>query len=306
MDKFESEYKTYLEQFISVIVEKLKHLINKSVRAFDAACDCRFNWHEMALLQEITRHVHRFETCSAFGLASLDSDEYCERFKRLLHAGSRADHWPVFIYGLPCTGKQFLLTRFASIALTLYPNSLSLIRYFELTGQCSTFEGLVFSLCEQLSVLDAAPKTPAHTPLGTAAALADTPLPPPSSSQQSAYQQLKSKDLAALVEYFYKQCKQLSEKHPQVPLFIFIDGLHDMNAERSMLSKTTVVNNQIAWMFAHKLPPNVHLIVSVKRQLLTSVRTGFEAMNELNATSATTNTTATTNTGIKLFNLSLF
>lgn len=141
LDKFEPEYKTYLEQFISVIVEKLKHLINKSVRAFDAACECRFMWHEMALLQEITRHAHRFEMSAAFSLTALDSDEYIERFKRLVHAGTRSEHWPVFVYGLPCSGKNFLLTRFASTALGLYPNSVSIIRYFELTGQCSTFEG---------------------------------------------------------------------------------------------------------------------------------------------------------------------
>lgn len=258
-----------------MLVDKLKHLINKSVRAFDAACDCRFNWHEIALLQEITRHMYRFERTSSFSLSPLDSEDYVERFKRLVSCGARSDHWPVFIYGLPCTGKSFLLNRFASAALSLYPDSYSLVRYFELTGQCSTFEGLLFSLCEQLSMIDHA-KTPAPAVL----APQDQPqsLAQPQTQQTSIYQLLKAKDVAQLVDYFYKQCKQLSEKQP---IFVFIEGLHDMNAERSMLSKTSVSNNQIAWLFANKLPPNVHIVVSIRRQSMTSVRTGFEAMNEL-------------------------
>lgn len=147
LDKFEADYKSYLEQFISAIVEKIKRLINKTVRAFDAACDCRFNWHEIALLQEISRHVYRFTNGSgACGLQVLDSDEYIDRFKRLVYAGARVDHWPVFIYGQPTSGENFLLARFVHTAIALYPDSLALIRYFELTGQCSTFEGITLLL----------------------------------------------------------------------------------------------------------------------------------------------------------------
>lgn len=88
--------------------------------------------------------------------------------------------------------------------------------------------------------------------------------------QLSIYQKLnplteiKNKDLSLLIEYFHRMCQQISIGKRQ--LLILIDGLQDVNIEKSLIAKSNLANNQISWLFFQQLPPGVHLVVSIKRQ----------------------------------------
>lgn len=98
--------------------------------------------------------------------------------------------------------------------------------------------GLLYSICEQLSI----------------------------SQKLNPHQEIKSKDLSHLVEYFYKICSQISSRS-KTQVLIQIDGLNDIYVEKSQLNNLSfgVLNDQISWLFAQQLPARVHLIVSIKR-----------------------------------------
>lgn len=272
LDKFDSEYQIYLESFLAIFTGKLKNLIDKSMAKYSymnnhpvqtinlnhsmnqtstmsaAAASTRLN----ELNFEITKHMLKLEHLAHTSLY-LDSDDYVERFRRFIHDGARQEHHPICVYGLTSTGKSSLIGRFAQLAAKiveeqerelesdtgLRTKTISLVRFLDLTTQCSTFEGTMLSICEQLTLID--------------------------KRKFSSLNDLKSKDLPELIDYFYQACVALTRNSTQ-QLFIYIDGLHDLNVEKAMLNKSSLTNNQIAWLFHRKLPAGCHLIVSVKRQ----------------------------------------
>jgi hypothetical protein len=267
LDRFESEYRSYLESFLSVVAVKLKALIEKSLSKHTPLNPNQALTGDLAILSElnheVTRHLMKLSLLWQTNVASVDSDEYLERFKRLIASGVKQEHYPIFVYGLTSTGKTNLIARFSQAAekmqleasggaeqqspattttpttTTTSSNRNSVIRFLDLTTQCSTFEGVLNSLCQQLILIE--------------------------KRKISSLSDLKSNDLVELIEQFFKLCASLTANNKS-QLFIFIDGLSDINVEKSMVSKSNLSNNQISWLFHRKLPAGCHMVVSIKRQ----------------------------------------
>ncbi|RNA04619.1 NACHT and WD repeat domain-containing 1 [Brachionus plicatilis] len=238
--KYDLDFRNYIHNFNAVIVSKVKALVEKR---FQAEQKITSRLCELNILQEIIRHYSRFEELCAKDL--IDYPEYTERFKKLITLGSKSDHHPIFLYGSNITGKTSLITKFGLIATNMIePKSYYLIvRYTDLSNQCSTFEGLLSSMCEQLNLLQ----------------------------NLSCSNEIENKDISQLIDYFFKMCKDFTKSQTK-HLVIMIDGLADVNVERLYLSKSSDTNTQINWLFGQLLPPKVHLIVSIKRQTAQMVR----------------------------------
>jgi hypothetical protein len=149
---------------------------------------------------------------------------------------------------------------------------LNIVRFADLTSQCSTFEGLLYSVCEQLCVLQ----------------------------KSNPSYDIKNKDLAQLIEYFHKSCEYLARTKGQ--LLILVDGLQDVNIEKSLIMKSNIGNNQISWLFFKLLPPGVHLIVTIKKQT-NSIKIENEMIIKkvVSLSSMSTNTTQSSPSAVPLF-----
>lgn len=232
-NKFDVEFKHYLESFNAIVVSNVKALVERKIQE-DNSISTKLN--EITLYQEVTRHLCRYQQLAELSL--IDSNDYVEHLKKLINIGMKNDHHPIFLYGASICGKSTTLARFGSIAYNMLDpkTCLNIVRFADLTSQCSTFEGLLYSICDQLCVLQKS--NPSHD--------------------------IKNKDLAQLIEYFHKSCEYLARTKGQ--LLILVDGLQDINVERNLITKSNIGNNQISWLFFKLLPPGVHLIVTIKKQ----------------------------------------
>ena len=229
--KFDDDFRRYLQNFNAIAVGKIKSLIEKRLQEEE-----QLKANEIQLYQETSRHLQKLQQLSDLSLFNLD--EFNERMKRLINVGVKNDHYPIFIYGSSTSGKTVTLSRFGTLAYKMLEpnNTMLLIRFSDLTSQCSSFEGLLYSICEHLCILQ----------------------------KLNPSSELKNKDLPQLVDSFYSII-QLISKNNRKQLLILIDGLQDVNVEKTLLSKSNTSNNQISWLFSQQLPPRVHMIVSVKR-----------------------------------------
>ena len=268
-NKFDPEFKHYLESLNAIVVSNVKALVERRIQE-DNGISTRLN--ESTLYQEVTRHLCRYQQLADLSL--IDSNDYVEHLKKLINIGAKNDHHPIFLYGASICGKSTTLARFGSIAYSLLDpkTCLNIVRFADLTSQCSTFEGLLYSICDQLCVLQKA--NPSHD--------------------------IKNKDLAQLIEYFHKSCEYLARTKGQ--LLILVDGLQDINVERSLITKSNIGNNQISWLFFKLLPPGVHLIVAIKKQT-NSVKIENEMIIKKNASmsSMSTNMTEKSASAVPLF-----
>ena len=78
--------------------------------------------------------------------------------------------------------------------------------------------------------------------------------------------EVRNKDFSQLIQFFSNACEQIT-KQGSSQLLILIDGLQDVNVDKSLIKDSLFTNNQISWLFSKILPPGVHLVVSVKRQI---------------------------------------
>lgn len=231
--EYNSDFRNYLQSFNEVIVTKVKSFIEKRINDENTF---ELNSMENMIYQEATRHLHRFQRLNEKNLFGLD--EMYERVKKLINFSMKNEHFPIFIYGGATSGKSLTLTKFGNVAYNLIGvrSCLTVVRYFDLTSQCATFEGLLYSICEQLTVLQ----------------------------KLNPATDMPNKECNELVQYFHKICGQLSKGQKQ--LLILIDGIQDVYVDKSLLSKANIINNHLAWLFT-QLPPKVHLIVSIKKQI---------------------------------------
>ena len=231
--KFDDDFRHYLQNFNAIVVSKIKSTIEKRIQE-EYQFSSKIN--ETNTYLEISRHFHYFLQLSETNLFNFD--DYSERAKCLIQLGIKYNHYPLFVYGSPNTGKSVTLAKFGMLAHKIIEskNCMVVVRFYNLTSQCSSFEGLLYSICEQLC----------------------------SFQKLNSINELKNKDVSELIDYFY-QIIQLISKNNKKQLLILIDGLQDINVEKSLLSKSNASNNQISWLFMQNLPPRVHMIVSIKK-----------------------------------------
>lgn len=234
LNKYDERFKNYLQKLNAILISNIKLMVEKQLNVERTS----MNSYEVATYHEATRHFHKYQSLTESNL--ILSSEFHERLKKLLAHGAKNDHYPIFLYGSSASGKTVTLSRFGSLAAKFVEsnnarNMLMVIRYADLTSQCSTFESLLYSVCEQLTIVQ----------------------------KLNPLNEIKNKDLTHLIEYFYKVCSQMSKDKQ---LLIVIDGLVDVNIDKSLLTKPNIGNNQISWLFHQLLPPGVHLVVSIKRQ----------------------------------------
>ncbi len=229
--KFDAKLLKYYQKFNSIIIYKLKNIIEKHIFKEKLEDD-----NEATLYQEIERHLHKYQslTREIFFLSS----EFNKRLNLLIDVGKHHEHFPLFIYGCAVSGKTLTLVNFAQVAIKNLQekNCQLIVKFSDLTSQVSTFESLMLALCVQLSVLN-----------------------------ERSVLSIKNKAIPNLVDFFFKMCQEFSFSKPHKNLLILIDGLKDFNIEYSMIKKSNVANNQILWLFKEKLPPRVHMIVTIKR-----------------------------------------
>jgi hypothetical protein len=233
------EFLAYLQNFNEVVVNKIKNLIEKCIHN---ETSFEVNSFENSIYQEATRHLIKFQRHNekvTFGL-----DEMNERVKKLINLGTKNDHYPIFIYGPASSGKTVTLTKFGNTALNLIGirNCQTVIRYFDLTSNSSSFESLLYSICEQLTAIQ---------------------------KLNIAKEMPKKDNLNELTEYFQKIISQIS-KSSQKQLLILIDGLQDAFVDKSLLEKANLINNHLQWLFT-QLPPKIHVIVSIRKQQLNNI-----------------------------------
>ena len=222
----------YFKKFNSVIIEKLKSLIENYI-------DEEHSKNNEALLyNEITRHLFQYQLLSKEFFFCPESIK--NRVKKLIENGKIASHHPIFIYGSLLTGKTLSLVNIGKIAFNhiLPDKCLTVIKFYDLTSQSSTFEEFLTSVCEQLNALQLV----------------------------KVKNDFKKKEITHLIELFFRMCSNIvsnQESH----LLILIDGLKDFNIEKALIKKTNIANNQIYWLFSQLLPARVHMIVTITQVL---------------------------------------
>ncbi len=236
LNKYDERFKNYLQKLNAILISNIKLMVEKQLNVERTS----LNSCEVATYHEAARHFHKYQRLAEESNLIL-ANELVERFKKLIAHGTKNEHYPIFLYGSSASGKTVTLSRFGLIASKLIESSntrniLMVIRYADLTSQCSTFESLLYSVCEQLTI----------------------------AQKLNPLNEIKNKDLTHLIEYFYKMCAQICKEKQ---LLLLIDGLIDLNIDKSSLAKPNIGNNQISWLFYQLLPPGVHLIVSIKRQI---------------------------------------
>ena len=234
------EFLAYLQNFNEVVVNKIKNLVEK---CFINENIFEVNSSENIILQEATRHLYKFQRFNEKGTFGLD--EMNERVKKLISFGIKNEHFPIFIYGVSSSGKTITLTKFGYTAINVIGirSCQIVIRYCDLTSHSSTFEALLYSICEQLTVLQ----------------------------KLNPRKELpKKENMSELTKYFHKIIGQIA-KSSQKQLLILIDGIQDALVDKSLIEKANIINNNLQWLFTQQLPPKVHLIVSIKIQPINNV-----------------------------------
>ena len=177
--KNDSKIIKYYQKFNSVIISKLKNLIEKNIY------EEKTKVNERLLYNEVTRHLYKFQSLSQEMF--FKSEEFTKRIHSLIEHGKTNEHNPIFIYGSAMTGKTLTLVNFANIAFKSINSKkcLTIIKFCDLTSQCSTFETLLLSICEQLCVFNLI--SPKSVP--------------------------KHKNISQLVEFFFSMCKEFSSRN---------------------------------------------------------------------------------------------
>ncbi len=254
--KTDAKILKYYQKFNSIVIYKLKNLIEKHI--YEEKIE---NDNEASLYHEIERHLHRYQSLTEH--AFFFSSDIYRRVSLLIEAGKHQDHFPLFIYGSAVSGKTLTLVNCAQAAIeNIQPkNCEMIIKFSDLTSQVSSFENLMLALCEQLCVLN----------------------------DRSIVPMQKNKSVPSLVSCFFKMCQEFSFTKPHKNLLILVDGLKDFNVDCTMIKKTNVTNNQVFWLFKEKLPPRVHLIVTIKRLYNKSkLHTSFNSLVSNNSSISST------------------
>lgn len=174
--KNDSKILKYYQKFNSVIISKLKTLIEKNMY------EETIKVNERLLYNEVTRHLYKFQSLSKEMF--YQSEEYTKRIHSLIEFGRSNDHMPIFLFGSAMTGKTHTLVDFANTTFKSFNSKkcMTIIKFCDLTSQCSTFESLLLSICEQLCVYNLI--SPKSVP--------------------------KHKNISHLVEYFFAMCRRFS------------------------------------------------------------------------------------------------
>ena len=238
LSRYDDEFKTYLKQFNAVIVSYMKNTVEKKLKE---ELDLTKRSNEIILYHEVTRHMSKLN--ELYEISSIDSNDYIERFKKLITIGSKSTHFPIFLYGSQLSGKTTCLAKFGMVAarvLNEQKNVCYVVRFSDLTNQSSSFEGLLLSICEQLCLIQ----------------------------KLNPLNELKNKDFCNLVDYFYKVIGLISKSKIQV--VILIDDIQDFCIDKPPPSplppKPQTLNNQISWLFQQELPVGIHLITTIRHQ----------------------------------------
>lgn len=235
LNKFDDDFKHYLQSFNTIVVSNIKTLIGRKLHEDSSISN---NFIETSIFHEISRHLHKYQDLAE--CSQIECESYIERFKRLIEYGMSNEHYPIFLYGAMNTGKTTCLVKFGLTAFGILEskNCVYIVRFSNLTCQSCTFEGLLASICEQMCVI-----------------LSLDPV-----------KEVKNKDVVQLIQFFNNSCEQITKKNSR-QLLIIIDGLQDLNVNKSLIKESLFTNNQISWLFSKMLPAGVHLVVSVKRQI---------------------------------------
>jgi hypothetical protein len=147
LDKYNTEFKNYLQNFNAVVVNKVKAMVEKRLQeeALITQRPC-----ETAIYQEATRHVYKLQNLLAENL--IDSNDYVERLRRLIGIGAKSEHYPIFLHGGSLSGKSTTLSRYGALAYKMVEPCLLVVRFAHLTNHSSNFESMLYSMCEQLCV----------------------------------------------------------------------------------------------------------------------------------------------------------
>ena len=135
LNKYDTEFRLYLQNFNAVIVSKIKILVEKHLQE---QAHLTHKPSETAIYEEATRHLYKFQNLIQENL--IDSNDYVERLKRLVSAGIKSEHYPIFLYGGPISGKTSTLARYGIIAYKMIDPCMVVVRFSHLTNQSSNFE----------------------------------------------------------------------------------------------------------------------------------------------------------------------
>lgn len=239
----------YLQSLNVILVEKIKRLVEDNL-----AQDLSYglNAKQIEIIEEITRHLHYFNRISEQSLFGLDDS--LDRFKKLISFSIKNEHYPIFICGNVGTGKTVSLTKFGSIAYSIigHKNCLNfVIRYSELTAKSSSFECILYSICEQLALIQ----------------------------KINIKNEIKSKEISELTRFFNLICNQIVSKNSNKNLIILIDGINDVQMDKNLLNQNNdkLINDHLTWLF-NKLPAKVHLIVSIRQHTSSNTSSSLTSM----------------------------
>jgi hypothetical protein len=147
LDKYDAEFKHYLQNFNAVVVNKVKSMVEKRLQEEGQITQ---RTCETAIYHEATRHVFKLQSLLAENI--IESNDYTERLKRLVGIGTKSEHYPIFLHGGSLSGKSTLLSRYGAIAYKLVEPCMFVVRFAHLTNHSSNFESLLYSICEQMCV----------------------------------------------------------------------------------------------------------------------------------------------------------
>jgi hypothetical protein len=192
MDNSDNPFKVhkYYQKFSSTVIAKLKCMIEKYILIES------FKPQEQDLYNEITRHLYMFQTLAQE--MYFPSSELSERVNTLIDIGKLEEHYPILIYGPSMCGKTKTSIHFAQTAFVNIEDEstkcITIVKFSDLTSQCLTFESMLYSVCQQLCVIN----------------------------HLNPNEELKNKDATKLIEAFYSQCSTFSAHYPKNNLLILI------------------------------------------------------------------------------------
>lgn len=135
LNKYDPDFKRYLQNFNAVIVSKIKALVEKKLQEESQLTSRPY---EIGIYQEATRHLYKLQTLVQENM--IDSSDYIERFKRLINVGIKGEHYPIFLYGGSTSGKTCSMARYGLLASKMIEPCMLVVRFVNLTSQSSNFE----------------------------------------------------------------------------------------------------------------------------------------------------------------------
>ncbi|CAF1059295.1 unnamed protein product [Didymodactylos carnosus] len=229
----DSDYQRYLRTLNAAIFLRIKAVVDDHLSSTTAVLVPKLKFHEHVLYDEALIHLYHYQ--SYVNQTCLGFDSLLEKIKRITLNANKIEHSPLLILGARASGKTLLCTKIVQNILSQLGGSKNvylIVRYYNLTNSSRNINELLLSICSQLNCL------------------------------QHLNVYIKQRD-HTLVDHYHTMLDTISKG--QRPLILMIDGI-----EETLPQSYVTTNVNFYQTLLKILPPKIHVILSVNRNLHTA------------------------------------